>query len=132
MIPTVVTRRKLSEVRRRQILQATVTVIGERGLCDTRISDIAERAGASSALVLYYFGSKDRLLAEALAFQVVLGDTEGPPERMYEICVGMAASELGFEGRAGSRPRLPAARRRPQGARPRAQRPPSRAEARSR
>jgi AcrR family transcriptional regulator len=43
-------------------------VIGERGLCETRISDIAERAKASSALVLYYFGSKDRLLAEALAF----------------------------------------------------------------
>ena len=63
-----VVRRKLSEVRRRQILQAAVTVIGQRGLCDTRISDIAERAGASSALVLYYFGSKDRLLAEALAF----------------------------------------------------------------
>jgi AcrR family transcriptional regulator len=64
----VVVRRKLSEVRRRQILQAAVTVIGQRGLCDTRISDIAESAGASSALVLYYFGSKDRLLAEALAF----------------------------------------------------------------
>jgi AcrR family transcriptional regulator len=63
-----VVRRKLSEVRRRQILQAAATVIGERGLCDTRISDIAERAKASSALVLYYFGSKDRLLAEALAF----------------------------------------------------------------
>jgi AcrR family transcriptional regulator len=63
-----VVRRKLSEVRRRQILQGAVRVIGERGLCDTRISDIAERAGASSALVLYYFGSKDRLLAEALAF----------------------------------------------------------------
>lgn len=63
-----VTRRRLSEVRRRQILQAAVTVIGERGLCDTRISDIAQRSQASSALVLYYFGSKDRLLAEALAF----------------------------------------------------------------
>src|SRR5438034_11529544 len=68
MIPTVVTRRQLSEVRRRQILQAAVTVIGERGLCDTRIADIAERAGTSSALILYYFESKDRLLAEALAF----------------------------------------------------------------
>lgn len=63
-----VVRRKLSEVRRRQILQAAVSVIGERGLCETRISDIAEHAEASSALVLYYFGSKDRLLAEALAF----------------------------------------------------------------
>lgn len=61
-------RRKLSEARRIQILDAAVRVIGARGLCDTRIADIAERAGTSSALVLYYFGSKDRLLAEALAF----------------------------------------------------------------
>src|SRR5438128_7771556 len=60
-------RRKLSELRRRQILEAAVRVISERGLCDTRISDVAERAGASSALVIYYFSTKDRLLAEALA-----------------------------------------------------------------
>jgi AcrR family transcriptional regulator len=61
-------RRKLSEARRAQILEAAVHVIGERGLCDTRISDIAARAGASSALVIYYFESKDRLLGEALAY----------------------------------------------------------------
>lgn len=60
--------RKLSEGRRAQILNAAVEVIVERGLCDTRISDIAVRAGTSSALILYYFESKDRLLAEALAF----------------------------------------------------------------
>jgi AcrR family transcriptional regulator len=60
--------RNLSRARRTQLLQAAVRVISERGLCDTRISDIAERAGASSALVIYYFGTKDRLLAEALAF----------------------------------------------------------------
>ena len=62
------THRKLSEGRRVQILNAAVDVIVERGLCDTRISDIAVRAGTSSALVLYYFESKDHLLAEALAF----------------------------------------------------------------
>jgi AcrR family transcriptional regulator len=67
-IAGMVVRRKPSEARRRNILQAAVTVIGERGLCDTRISDIAQRSDSSSALVLYYFGSKDRLLAEALAF----------------------------------------------------------------
>ncbi len=60
--------RKLSDARRKQILRAAVRVISERGLCDTRISDIAERAGASAALVIYYFGTKDRLLAEALAY----------------------------------------------------------------
>lgn len=61
-------RRKLSEARRGQILEAAAAVIGERGLCDTRIVDVAARAGTSSALVLYYFETKDRLLAEALAF----------------------------------------------------------------
>src|SRR2546422_8347019 len=60
--------RKLSDARRKQILRAAVRVISERGLCDTRISDIAERAGASAALVIYYFGTKDRLLAAALAY----------------------------------------------------------------
>src|SRR3954471_3257221 len=61
-------RRKISDARRVQILEAAVDVIGARGLADTRISDIAERTGTSSALIVYYFGSKDRLLAEALTF----------------------------------------------------------------
>jgi AcrR family transcriptional regulator len=61
-------RRTLSEARRAQILEAAVEVIGKRGLCDTRISDIAERADASPALVVYYFETKERLLAEALTF----------------------------------------------------------------
>src|SRR4051812_35923798 len=61
-------RRKISDARRIQILEAAVDVIGARGLADTRISDIAERTGTSSALIVYYFGSKDRLLAEALTF----------------------------------------------------------------
>jgi AcrR family transcriptional regulator len=61
-------RRRLSDVRRHQILEAAVFVIAERGLCDTRISDVAARVGTSSALILYYFESKDRLLADALSF----------------------------------------------------------------
>src|SRR5947207_6584270 len=67
--------RKLSDARRKQILRAAVRVISDRGLCDTRIADIAERAGASAALLIYYFGTKDRLLAEALAYS---------EERFYE------------------------------------------------
>jgi AcrR family transcriptional regulator len=72
-------RRKLRKV---QILEAAVAVIGDRGLCDTRIADVAARAGASSALVIYYFESKDRLLAQALAFS---------EERFYS----QTATELG-------------------------------------
>ena len=61
-------RRKLSDARRRQILKAAVQVIADKGLCDTGIKDVADQAGTSPALVIYYFGKKDILLAEALAF----------------------------------------------------------------
>ena len=54
--------------RRQEILDAAARVITERGLAETRISDIAERAGVSPGLILYYFESKDRLLSEALTF----------------------------------------------------------------
>ncbi|MCP3963978.1 MAG: TetR family transcriptional regulator [bacterium] len=62
------TRHRISRKRRQQILEAAVEVIVERGVCKARIADVAERAGTSAPLVLYYFESKDRLLNEALAF----------------------------------------------------------------
>jgi AcrR family transcriptional regulator len=54
--------------RHQEILDAAARVITDRGLAETRISDIAEQAGVSPGLILYYFESKDRLLAEALTF----------------------------------------------------------------
>ena len=54
--------------RHQEILDAAARVITDRGLAETRISDIAEKAGVSPGLILYYFDSKDRLLAEALTF----------------------------------------------------------------
>jgi AcrR family transcriptional regulator len=54
--------------RHQEILDAAARVITERGLAETRISDIAVEAGVSPGLILYYFESKDRLLAEALTF----------------------------------------------------------------
>ena len=52
--------------RHQEILEAAARVITDRGLADTRISDIADRCGVSPGLILYYFESKDRLLVEAL------------------------------------------------------------------
>ncbi|MGH2889808.1 MAG: TetR/AcrR family transcriptional regulator, partial [Solirubrobacteraceae bacterium] len=60
-------RRRLDEVRRPQILATTVALIGERGLWDVRLADVARRAGISATSVVYYFGSKDQLFAEAIA-----------------------------------------------------------------
>ncbi len=59
-------RPKLDHLRKPQIVAAAAEVLYERGLFDTRIADIAERAGTSSPTILYYFESKDRLLEEAV------------------------------------------------------------------
>ncbi|HEY1566565.1 MAG TPA: TetR/AcrR family transcriptional regulator [Solirubrobacteraceae bacterium] len=60
-------RRRLDDVRRPQILAKTVALIGERGLWDVRLADVAKRAGISATSVVYYFGSKDQLFAQAIA-----------------------------------------------------------------
>lgn len=59
-------REAVADVRRDQMLVAAAHLIAERGFSDTRIVDVAERVGASPALVIYYFGTKDSLLTEAL------------------------------------------------------------------
>lgn len=55
-----------NEGRRIEMLRAAAELICERGFGDTRIADVAKRAGVSSALVIYYFGTRDRLLVDAL------------------------------------------------------------------
>lgn len=56
----------VADARRDQMLAAAARLIAERGFSDTRIADVAARVGASPALVIYYFGSKDALLTAAL------------------------------------------------------------------
>lgn len=62
-------RPQIDHVRRPQLLEAAAGVIAERGIASTRIADIAERAGTSSPAILYWFESKDELLAEALTVE---------------------------------------------------------------
>ena len=57
-----------ADQRRAQMLHAALEVISERGYADTRIADVAERAGVSPALVIYYFKTKDHLLTEAIRY----------------------------------------------------------------
>ena len=59
-------RRRLDDVRRPQILDTTVELIRERGLWEVRLADVAEQAGISATTVVYYFGTKDQLFAEAI------------------------------------------------------------------
>lgn len=52
----------MEPLRRRALIDAAVAAIGQAGTLDVRMSDIAGRAGVSSALAHHYFGAKDDLL----------------------------------------------------------------------
>ena len=54
------------EERRQRILQAAVELITEKGFRGLRIAEIAERVGMTHPGLLYYFGSKERLLFEVI------------------------------------------------------------------
>lgn len=60
-------RRRRDAVRQPQILATAVEILREKGLSDVRIIDVARRAGISATTVVYYFGSKDQLFAQAIA-----------------------------------------------------------------
>lgn len=86
-----------NEQRRQQILEAAARVISDRGLCDARIADIAAAASTSTGLILYYFGSKDELLAEALTFAEdrfylhvfrTIADIDDPRRQLAELVAG--------------------------------------------
>jgi AcrR family transcriptional regulator len=52
--------------RRGIVLEAALAVIAEKGLDETRMVDIGDRAGMSAGHVMYYFPTKADLLMEAL------------------------------------------------------------------
>jgi AcrR family transcriptional regulator len=60
-------RRKV-EVRREEILRATVDEVTRRGFANTRVADVAAALGISTGLVFYHFESKDALLSAAFAY----------------------------------------------------------------
>jgi AcrR family transcriptional regulator len=59
-------RPRIDHLRRPQIAAAAAEVLYERGLFETRIEDVAKRAGTSAPTILYYFDSKDRLFEAAV------------------------------------------------------------------
>jgi AcrR family transcriptional regulator len=79
------------EERRQLILEAAGDVLREHGFAGARVSDIARRAGTSSGLVVYHFGTLSALLAEAVTrveeelyadLERYLGAAAGPAARL--------------------------------------------------
>jgi len=59
-------RKRQSEFRKRQLIDATIDCIDSLGLSQTTLARIAERAGLSQGNVVYHFQSMDMLLEQAL------------------------------------------------------------------
>lgn len=52
--------------RKQELVEATIGYLVEHGLADLSLRPLAAAAGTSARLLIYHFGSKERLLAEVL------------------------------------------------------------------
>ncbi|GIW13764.1 MAG: TetR family transcriptional regulator [Tepidiforma sp.] len=75
-------RSSVTAERRRQIIDATVRVMGQKGWQEASIDEISKAAGVSRGLVSYHFGDKAALLAGVL-------------ERCREVFVDTVAVSIG-------------------------------------
>ena len=87
-------RRRTAELRREEILTATLEVVERAGLAATRVSDVAAALGVSPALVFYHFGTKDALLAAAFehaaerdlaALEEIAASEDAPLDRLRRM-----------------------------------------------
>ncbi len=94
----------MEPLRRRALIDAAISAIGERGALDVTMSQIAGRAGVSSALAHHYFGAKDELLQATMRhlltelgadLRVALKKASTPRERLSAV-VAVNFSEAQF------------------------------------
>lgn len=94
----------MEPLRKRALIDATISAIGERGALDVTMSQIAGRAGVSSALAHHYFGAKDELLQATMRhllselgadLKIALSKARGPRERLSAvISVNFSATQF--------------------------------------
>ena len=84
----------MEPIRKAALVKATIVEIGRAGSLDVTVSQIAKRAGMSSALAHHYFGSKEDIFLAAMRHILSLYGAEvrgalhfahGPEERLRAI-----------------------------------------------
>ena len=81
----------MEPIRRSALVKATIAEIGEAQSLDVTVSQIAKRAGMSSALAHHYFGGKDQIFIAAMRYllrdfrEVVLRAYLTTPDRAEAI-----------------------------------------------
>ncbi len=66
----------MEPIRKAALVKATITEIGRVGSLDVTVSQIAKRAGMSSALAHHYFGSKEQIFLAAMRHILTLYGAE--------------------------------------------------------
>lgn len=66
----------MEPIRKEALVKATITEIGRTGSLDVTVSQIARRAGMSSALAHHYFGSKEDIFLAAMRHILTLYGAE--------------------------------------------------------
>lgn len=61
-------RKASKEVRRQQLIEATIDSLAKRGYSETTLADVADGAGLSRGIVNFHFESKEKLLVATLQF----------------------------------------------------------------
>ena len=84
----------MEPLRRAALVDATIDCIGRAGSLDVTVSQIARKAGVSSALAHHYFGAKEQIFLAAMrhilkgfadAVRDGLARAQGPRERLEAI-----------------------------------------------
>jgi AcrR family transcriptional regulator len=75
------TRQARGEQRRQQILDAAVELFSSKGYRGTGVAALADHVGMTATGMLYYFGSKERLLHEVVAERDRVDELD-PPRSM--------------------------------------------------
>ena len=81
---------------RAKLLDSAVVLFAEQGVAGTTVAEIARRAGVTSAMVHYYFKTKDQLLDAVVAEKLVgefiafiAGGLDGPDAEPAEVAEGL-------------------------------------------
>lgn len=94
----------MEPIRRAALVKATIAEIGESGTLDVTVSQIAKRAGMSSALAHHYFGGKEQIFLAAMRHTLALYAAEARgalgmaamPRDRVEAIVKVSFSQTNF------------------------------------
>jgi AcrR family transcriptional regulator len=88
------TRQPRGDLRRQQIIDAAVELFASKGYRGTGVAALAERVGMTGTGLLYYFGTKERLLREVVAERDRMETID--PDREFPLALTLSSlRELG-------------------------------------